>query len=422
MRRPARHTVSIALDAGVGVDQYEFVRFADETERDIRLSRAPFLAGSARFHTPRLDARRASLEKTFAVNAMEAAWKAYVRPGLRGQEILDLHDYNDFHWGRRQLFENLNADICTGRYAPLPSTPIRVEKKHGVTRTLVIPAPQDCVVLQCIVESLLPNALKRQPSANSFFSRSHGFVKPEFSFQKDYIWFKRWAAFSKIRIEIISTHTHICTTDIANYFDNIDYSHLRNLISSIDGVDEVTLDVLFKVLDQISWRPDYLPSPGRSLPQVNFDAPRLLAHIYLYEVDEFLKTITSNSFVRWVDDMTIAASSLAAAKHILRDLDQLLMTWGLRLNSGKTQVLSAVHARGFFRPEENEYIDAERAEIKRIHGDPTQLAIVRRRLKKCFGKLSKGARYGHWDKIIKRFITVFGSLSDRQPYHFALIT
>ena len=99
-------------------------------------------------------------------------------------------------------------------------------------------------------------------------------MKPEFSFQKDYIWFKRWAAFSKIRIEIISTHTHICTTDIANYFDNVDYAHLRNLIASIDGVDEVTLDVLFKVLDQISWRPDYLPSPGRSLPQVNFDAPR----------------------------------------------------------------------------------------------------------------------------------------------------
>jgi len=206
---------------------------------------------------------------------METAWKTYVRPGLRSQEVLDLHDYNDFHWSRQQLFQNLFSDICAGRYAPLPSTPIRVEKKHGVTRTLVLPSPQDCVILQCIVESLLPNAIKKQPSANSFFSRSHDFSKPEFRFQKDYIWFKRWATFSKIRIEIISTHTHICTTDIANYFDNIDYAHLRNMISAIDGVDEVTLDVLFKVLDQISWRPAH-ESPHfrgtRKSPNLRFSA------------------------------------------------------------------------------------------------------------------------------------------------------
>jgi hypothetical protein len=100
---------------------------------------------------------------------MEISWKTYVRRGLRGQEILDLHDYNDFHWGRQQLFENLNADICAGRYAPLPSTPIRVEKKHGVTRTLVLPSPQDCVVLQCIVESLLPQALKKTTISQFIF-------------------------------------------------------------------------------------------------------------------------------------------------------------------------------------------------------------------------------------------------------------
>ena len=78
--------------------------------------------------------------------------------------------------------------------------------------------------------------------------------------------------------------------------------------------------------------------------------------------------------------MTIAASSLAAAKHILRDLDQLLMTRGLRLNSGKTQVLSAVDARRFFYAAENEHIEAERVEIKKVRGNRAQLALIRRRL------------------------------------------
>jgi hypothetical protein len=192
------------------------------------------------------------------------------------------------------------------------------------------------------------------------------------------------------------------------------------MVASIDGIDEVTLDVLFKVLDQISWRHDYLPSPGRSLPQVNFDAPRLLAHIYLYEIDEFLKTEALNNFVRWVDDMTIAAPSLTAAKHILRDLDQLLMTRGLRLNSGKTQVLSANDAHRYFHVADNEYIETERTAITKSRKDPVQLLPIRQRLRSRFHKLARGERYGHWDKIIKRFITIFGSLSDASAVSFCI--
>jgi hypothetical protein len=199
---------------------------------------------------------------------MEKVWKNYVRAGFREQDVLDLHDYNDFHWGRATLFENLHAEISSGRYFPGKSTPVRVEKRHGVTRTLVLPTPEDAVVLQCIVESILPLVLPKQPSKNSFFSRSHGFSLPEIKFHKDYIWFKRWVEFTKIRVKVASTHKYVLITDIANYFDNIDYRHLRNMLSTFGGIEEVTQDILFSVLDAISWRPDYLPSPGRSLPQV----------------------------------------------------------------------------------------------------------------------------------------------------------
>lgn len=221
---------------------------------------------------------------------MDFVWKKYVRAGLRDQEIFDLHDYNDFHWDRHALFSNLRAEVLAGRYSPRKSIPVRVEKRFGVTRTLVIPSPEDAVILQCIVEELLPRALEKQPSKNAFFSRSRGFAGPEIAFNRDYIWFRRWVQFSKMRIDLSSMHEYICTTDIANYFDNIDYTHLRSMISVLDGVEEVTMDILFSVLDTISWRPDYLPPPGRSLPQVNFDAPRLLSHIYLYEIDRFFES------------------------------------------------------------------------------------------------------------------------------------
>jgi reverse transcriptase-like protein len=376
------------------------------------VSGAPLTAGTGSFHTRRLDSRRATLKRIFSPSAMEFVWKKYVRPGFRDQEIFDLHDYNDFHWNRFALFESLSATILAGQYVPTRSIPVRVEKKQGISRTLVIPAPEDAVILQCIVESLLPDALARQPSSNAFFSRSHGFAEPEWRFHRDYIWFRRWAKFAKMRFSIASTHTHVCTTDIANYFDNIDYTHLRNMIAELPNVDEVTLDILFNVLDTVSWRPDYLPPPQRSLPQVNFDAPRLLSHIYLYEIDEYLKARVNNSFVRWVDDITVAAQSATEAKEILRDLDQLLLTRGLRLNIGKTQVLSARDARRYFQQTQNTYLDDAAQKIARNEHNPYRLKLIRDKLRKQFDSFAVNAPHGHSEKIIKRYLTLFTKLGD----------
>jgi hypothetical protein len=384
------------------------------------LSVSGFAPGAGSFHTHRLDERREILGQVFSSAAMERVWKKYIRPGLRDQEVLDLYDYNDFHWDRKTLFKNLHAEVMSGRYRPQRSIPVRVEKRNGVVRTLFIPTPNDSVILQCIVEYILPKAIAKQPSPNAFFSRSHGFSAPKFTFTRDYIWFRRWGVFSRLRFRIASTHTYICTTDIANYFDNISYEHLRNMLSAIDGIDEVTMDILFLVLDEIGWRPDYLPAPGRSLPQVNFDAPRLLSHVYLYEIDEFLKKRSNNAFVRWVDDITVAADSVDDAKGILRDLDQLLMTRGLRLNAGKTQVLSALAARKFFQETENEFLDLETKRLPLARLSQRRLNLLRIRVAKRFDVFVAKSSHGHSDKIIKRYINLFGLLGDAHAVRYCL--
>lgn len=335
-----------------------------------------------------------------------------MRDGLRKQEILDLHDYLDFHWSQNAIFPSLSAQIADGRYAASRSLSVRIEKKLGVTRTLIIPCAEDAVVLQCIVEALHPAARKAQPSRNSFFSRSHGFQAPELRFLKDYIWFKRWAEFAKLRMGIVTTHKFICVTDIANYFDNIDYRQLRNTLTTLDAFDEVLFDILFHVLDTISWRPDYLPSPGRSLPQVNFDAPRLLAHIFLFEIDAFLKEKTSDHFVRWVDDITIAARSRTQGKQLLRDLDELLMTRGLRLNSGKTVILSAKEAHDYFWTAENSVLDQTTDALNKAAGNAALIAKLSGQLRVRFDKFLKKKPLGHWDKVYKRFLTLFTRLKD----------
>ncbi|MDE7547461.1 RNA-directed DNA polymerase [Acetobacter fabarum] len=371
------------------------------------------------FHTKRLTSRLNELQKVFSPEIMERVWKNYIRPGLRDQEIPDLHDYNDFHWNRKEIFSRLCNALYSGNYISQRSVPVRIEKKLGVTRTLVLPTVNDCLILQCIVENILPIALKKQPSKNSFFSRSHGFAQADISFERDYIWFRQWRKFSDMRLEISSSHQFVCVTDIANYFDNIDYSHLRNIISDLHSTGEVTLDILFLVLDRISWRPDYLPSSNRSLPQVNFDAPRLLSHVYLYEVDAFLKTVTNNCFVRWVDDITATTNSVSEGKCLLRDLDQMLQTRGLRLNSGKTKILSAKQARKFFYAQENKFLDKVKDDFAKLPLGGKRRKNLLIKVQREFDKFQGIEPTGQWEKVAKRYLSHFASISDNYGLKFA---
>lgn len=366
------------------------------------------------FHTKRFDDRLLVIKIVFSKAIMEKVWKKYIREGLRNQEVLDLHEYNDYHWGRKNRFELLYNKLCMGTYEPKQAIPVRIEKKNGVVRTIMLPTPDDCVVLQCIVEAMLPSALKEQPSKNSFFSRSHSKPNGKFDFPDEYIWFVKWIELSKQRLKIINTHKYICVTDITNYFDNIEYNNLRNIISDHIKTNEVTLDILFNVIDKISWRPDYLPSPKRSLPQVHFDAPRLLGHLYLYEIDNFLKKVTDNNFVRWVDDMTFAASSIEEGKLLLRDLDQLLMTRGLRLNSSKTHILSANEAHKFFYHKENIFLDNIHNRIKlKQNINKKELSKLRINF-----ELLIHNKYGNYKKVIKRYINIFSTINSNYAVKF----
>jgi hypothetical protein len=355
-------------------------------------------------HTPRLEARRGALKKVFSQANMERAWQKYVRTGFRRQEVFDLFDHNDFHWNRAARFADLRRAILAGRFKPAGSLPVKVEKAYGVCRTIVIPNPDDAVVLQCIVENLLPQAIKRQPSRNTFFSRSHSKPNSDFVFDRDYIWFKQWRKFAKLRIQLGTAHQWVVTTDIATFFDNVRYAYLRNIISTFNGQHEVILDVLMSLLDELCWRPDYVPSSQIGLPQVQFDAPRLLAHIYLFEIDAFLKRATSNKFVRWVDDMTIAVASQEQGKCLLRDLDTLLQIRGLRLNSGKTRVLSAVEAAAHFQKTENDRFEAIEGKFKSAKKANRTYKTVERNAGRSFRRFLRIPPFGHHDKVIKRYV------------------
>jgi len=110
--------------------------------------------------------------------------------------------------------------------------------------------------------------------------------------------------------------------------------------------------------------------------------------------------------------MTIAVESKTEGKAILRDLDELLMTRGLRLNSGKTMVLSAAEAKRFFWADENEFLSQQNLAIKAARGDAALIQAIARRLRRRFDAFRRKQHTGQWDKIYKRYINIFASLKD----------
>lgn len=365
-------------------------------------------------HSPDYVNRRKIYEKCFSINKMDSVWKKYVKNGLRSQALLDLHDYYDFHRNRYELFKTIKEQIELGLYKPQVPLVARIEKKLGVCRHIVIPRPEDAVILQTLVESIITDILKASPTKRSYYSRSHMPFKKESEIDASfpYEWWELWPEFQERIYTFSNTFQFVAVTDISNYFDCVSLARLRSVVASYGTFDEALLDLLFFVLESQIWHPDYLPSKGIGLPQINFDAPRLLAHGFLFGIDKYLSEMTNKNFVRWMDDIDFGVNNYDEAKKILKDLDELLLTKGLRLNLGKTTILSSQKAKDYFLADENRYLTVLTTRIKRCldNGFDNQDNI--KRLKKRYRVFLKRPRIGRWEKVYARYFTIASLCKD----------
>jgi hypothetical protein len=362
--------------------------------------------------SPRFDIRAAPLRKIFTPQNLESTWRKKVRLSLREQYVNDGVEFFDFHIARRIQCSKLSNTILDGSYLPAPAERILVEKGKGLCRQLVIPSPEDALVLQCLSDALYLEVRKKAPTNRSFFEpKDHRFSTGP----QEYGTFASWLNFQRTLFKFTKTKDFVVVTDIANYYDSISYVHLRNVIAGIAGVDESVLDMLIFVLSSLLWQPDYTPRIEVGLPQINIDAPRLLAHCFLYELDAYLASDESREFVRYMDDIDIGVDDIAAAKRTLKEVDLVLQTKQVRLNSGKTRILTRDDALHHFRIPENARLDALQDRIKRRRAAGLSLRRDRRlvELRVRRGLRRKAFDDGNGEKVLKRWIGLAGTLGAR---------
>jgi hypothetical protein len=353
------------------------------------------------------------LDHTFSVPKMERVWKKTIRAGLRNQTLNDLHDFLDVHRHLKSYLKTLRSDVISGRYRPNPPEVVFLEKRDGISRRLMLPSPGDALLFQTIVEVLEPEIKKKQPHANAFYSRSHDHPRlEEIDGTFAYPWWLLWPEFQKRIWRFTEAHQYLVVADISNYFDCIPLGALRNSLSGMGEFNEDLLNFLFYMLEAFTWRPFYMPHSGVGLPQVDFDAPRLLAHSYLFRADSELQEATAGDFVRWMDDINCGVDSKKEARKLLGKLETVLNSLGLRLNIGKTKILSSFDAAKYFWVVENRMLTVIKNILTNGAGSNSTGLRVRKFLRRRFKSFKRQHPLGHQEKVYKRYFGLFGILHD----------
>ena len=361
-------------------------------------------------HSPRFQLRESDLKSIFSASNIKRVWKYKIRNSMRNDIITDPLDYLDYRLEIEEICETLQQAICLGSYVPGSSVRIRMEKSKGLCRLIVIPSIEDALVLPTLSDALYADIKGKAPSDRSYFEpQDHSFSKNNALFAAPrYGSFRAWLDFQRNLFGFLQNRNFIVITDIANYYDSISYIHLRNIMSGLLKIRDFVLDMLIYVLSGMLWQPDYMPRIEIGLPQININAPRILAHCFLYELDDYLKSQFRGDFVRYMDDIDIGADNIAEAKKVLRDIDMILQTRQVRLNSGKTLILSAKDAATHFRVRENRLLDAvqKRLDVKmKNHRDIKREGRI---ISEAFRILYKKKFFdsGNGEKILKRMISI----------------
>lgn len=356
--------------------------------------------------SPSFESRRKTLAALFSRAALRNTWRNKVRYALRDRIMPDPLSHMDFHINLSRNVERAISLVTSGKYRPHSPTRLLMEKSRGLCRQIVLPTAQDALILQRLSDRFFSAIRGKTPSKAAYFEPDNFTFDASGKRSSGYGSLAAWLHFQRNLKRICASNEYLVISDIANYYDHIGHSALRNIVSSNVEADETVFDLLLHILNSMNWSPDYLPSSQMGLPQIDLDAPRILAHSFLFDLDRYAERVSTGRFTRYMDDINFGTQSAWHAKKIVRDVDLLLHARQVRLNSGKTFILKSTEAYRFFRFEEHQRLDLyqKALEVTPKNSEPYQKAAV---------SLSKLIRSGYWrghfdaghgEKVLKRAI------------------
>jgi len=305
------------------------------------------------FYTP-------SIKACTGAHHIQRTWKGKVKKQLRKQVLWDLIEFRDIDRELPVSSHQIARDIVNASYTVGKPQTYLVEKSRGLCRQMTLIQPQDLIVLQCLSSRVHAQIVSGSPSKAAFFQPGDldwSTGKMTIS-DEDYGAIASWKRFQKQVLRFSRENKFVVITDVANFYDFINFKHLRNIIASIcTDVDEAILDLLIYLLNELTWVPDYMPRQEMGMPQIEAEAPRVLANAMLFELDRVVEEHSNRNYARFMDDIDFGVQTIAQAKRAVRDIDLTLQSRQLRLNSAKTRILTQQEAFRHFCVKENSDLD-----------------------------------------------------------------
>ncbi|WP_206453157.1 RNA-directed DNA polymerase [Aurantimonas marina] len=370
-------------------------------------------------HSPKYFLRARNICAYITVKRLEEKWRKKTRHDMKRQFYPDPVQHLDIHVNIDTVTSQIRSSIRNGTYTVRSPSRYYVEKSKGLCRLMVQPRAEDAIVLQCLSDKLYSQIKNQAPSKNAFFEpKDHSFNQNQ---EPEYGTFKSWKDFQSEILKFTKENSFVVISDISNYYDFIDFTQLRNVVTSLVRLNETLFDFLIHILTALAWQPDFMPPRQIGLPQMDFDGPRLLAHSYLFELDRFMENRSQKNYARFMDDIDAGVDTIKDAKHLLRDTDLVLQSRSLRLNAGKTKILTAKEALRHFRVRENNFLDRFEASIKSADEKGLPVIKILTKFEKIFRTAYNNGYFieGNGEKIIKRCVNIctrHGILIDSNLY------
>lgn len=304
--------------------------------------------------SPKFQFLQSDIKDVFDISLLRAEWKKRTKHQIRKQVIFDVIEYRDIDQNVEHLIRQIRREVSDGTYAVRSPKRYTTEKSRGLCRQMTLVHPRDLLVLERLSRSIYYELKRKAPSKTAFFEPDDGdFLKGFKQVDNQYGSFASWKRFQKEIFGFADENDYIVTTDVANFYDFINFQHLRNIVSSLADIRESILDLLIHVLNRLTWTPDFMPLTQVGMPQIETTATRVLANAMLYEVDKLCEHSAVSNYARFMDDIDIGLDSLEKAKTVIRDVDLTLQSRQLRLNSSKTRILTKHEALSHFCIPEN---------------------------------------------------------------------
>lgn len=272
---------------------------------------------------------------------------------------------------------------------------LELPKNGKLYRHVIIPYPVERIIYLGFMRNLAPkiDAVLRG-SLYSYRVAPHGQAHDGiFTRHAD-----QWRAFDQMQDAWISDPSIqvVVETDISNYYEQIGITKFREEIESLANDANASISPL-TFDDFMNFVKGLTPYEFFGVPQ-NYDPSSFFCSAFLHGID--VKMDSKYRYVRYVDDIRIAAKSLGEARSALRDLAKELRSYRLFLNSAKTH----------FHERNNGKLDGLRR-----YEDEAQ--IIRDCFEECT-KQSLEAGYGKLQDLVNKLLSA--QESDERKLRFCL--